>query len=146
VAIVAGILVGAACTYLLDPRQGNRRRAVAKDRLLHLVRSSAGRVGKGVRDLRNRVTGALAVATHSLQPQSSVSDHKLLERIRSTVGRSIAHPGAVDFAVHDGTVTLRGYLKPHEAGELIATLERVPGLRGINNQIVDAAESTSQMQ
>ncbi len=138
VGLIAGIAIGTSLMYLLDPRQGNRRRAVARDKVSHIINRSSVLVGKTFRHLRNRLEGAIAGATDSLRPEAAISDRKLADRIRSTVGRTIPHPGAVDFAVHEGRVTVRGYLKPHESGAVVQAVEGVPGVRSVDNQIVEA--------
>lgn len=137
--IVAGIAIGTGLMYLFDPRQGNRRRAVARDKVTHVLNRSSILSGKMIRHLRNKVEGLVANATHSLRPEGTTSDRKLVERIRSTVGRAVPHPGAVDFAVHSGRVVVRGYLKPHEAGAVIQAVQGVPGVLSVDNQILDAA-------
>lgn len=136
---MAGILIGCALMYLLDPRQGNRRRSVARDKVRSLASRSSVNAGKTYRHVRNKLKGVLANVTHTLRPDGSISDRKLCDRIRSTVGRTIPHPHQVDFAVHDGRVTVRGDLKPHEAGQVIQAIEKVAGVTGIDNQIVDTS-------
>lgn len=146
IGLFVGAAIGSGLMYLLDPRTGNRRRAVARDKAEHLVRRSATLAGKSYRHLRNKLEGAFAVVTTALQPAGIKSDRKLLERIRSTVGRTIPRPGAVDFAVHEGKVIVRGYLRPHEAGQVVQALERVPGIRSIENQIVDSSATEHTVQ
>jgi osmotically-inducible protein OsmY len=125
--------------YLLDPRQGNRRRSVARDKVRSFASRSSANAGKTYRHVRNKLKGVLANVTHNLRPEGSISDRKLCDRIRSAVGRTIPHPHQVDFAVHDGRVTLRGDLKPHEAGQVIQAIEKVAGVASIDNQIVDTS-------
>jgi len=137
--LIAGIVIGSGLMYLLDPRQGNRRRALMRDKARSVASQSSDRAGKVYRHLRNKLEGAVANLTHTLRPEGSVSDRKLYDRIRSTVGRTIPHPHQVDFAVHEGRVTVRGNLKPHEAGQVILAVEQVPGVLRVDNQIIDAS-------
>lgn len=146
IGFIAGIAIGTSLMYLLDPRTGNRRRAIVRDKAVHVAKRSTGLAGKSYRHLRNKIEGAIAIVANTLQPQGGVSDRKLLERIRSTVGRTVPRPGAVDFAVHEGRVTVRGYLRPHEAGQVIQAVEAVPGVSGVENQIVDAAAAEQPLQ
>jgi hypothetical protein len=139
VGLIAGILIGSALMYLLDPRQGNRRRAVARDKVWSLASRSSTNAGKTYRHLRNKIGGVVANLTQTLRPEGATSDRKLCDRIRSTVGRTLAHPHQVDFAVHAGRVTVRGDLKPHEAGQVIQAIERVAGVVSVDNQIVDTS-------
>jgi hypothetical protein len=148
--IALGIVIGAALAsglmYLLDPRQGNRRRAVAWDRTRHLVNRSSWFTGKMYRHSRNRLSGVFSSITHALRPEGGVSDRKLIDRIRSTIGRTVTHPQAVDFSAHEGRVTVRGYLKPHEAGQVVLAVEKIPGVRSVDNQIVDSSQAEHPVQ
>jgi hypothetical protein len=137
--IVAGVVIGTGLMYLLDSRQGNRRRAVARDKARHALIRGTVLTGKLFRHLRNRLEGLIATASQPLLSEGETSDRKLVERIRSTVGRTVPHPGAVDFAVHSGRVIVRGYLRPHEAGAVIQAVQRVPGVISVDNQILDSA-------
>lgn len=137
--LIAGIAIGSALMYLLDPRQGNRRRALARDKVRSLASQSGTTAGKTYRHLRNKIEGAIANLGNTLRPEGVISDRKLSDRIRSTIGRTIPRPLQVDLAVHDGRVTLRGDLKPHEAGQLVQAIERVPGVVSVKNEIVDSS-------
>lgn len=146
VILLTGIAIGSGLMYLLDPRAGNRRRSVARDKLLSVGRHSFITGGKTYRHLRNRLQGVLAVLGDTLRPGGVVTDRKLADRIRATVGRTIPHPHAVDFAVHEGRVTVRGSLKPHEAGLVIRAVERVHGVKSVDNQILDSSSVTGTVQ
>lgn len=146
VAILAGIAIGGGLMYLFDQRMGNRRRAVAKDKALSFARQSRIVAGKTFRHLRNRVQGVLASATQSVTEGGIVSDRKLSDRIRSTIGRVVPAPHAIDLAVHEGRVTLRGMLKPHETGLVVGAVEKIPGVRSVDNQIVDLSQQPTTMQ
>ena len=144
--LIAGVVVGAGLMYLFDARQGNRRRAVARDKAVKLLSRSSIAAGKTYHHLRNRLGGVVAGLTRAVTPEGGVSDRKLVDRIRSVVGRTIPHPGAVDFIAHEGRVTVRGFMKPHEAGQVIQAIERIPGVRAVENQIVDAAVQPQPLQ
>lgn len=146
VIFLAGIAIGSGLMYLLDPRAGNRRRSVARDKLFSFGRHSLISGGKTYRHLRNRVQGVFAVLGDTLRPGGIVSDRKLIDRIRATVGRAIPHPHAVDFAVHQGRVTVRGSLKPHEAGVVIRAVEGIHGVKSVDNQILDSSSVTGTVQ
>jgi hypothetical protein len=146
IGLLLGLVLGSAAMYLLDPRHGNRRRIVAQDKLRSLASRSTVRAGKTYRHLRNKLEGTLSQLAGTLLPDATVSDRKLTDRIRSTVGRTIPHPHNVDFAVHDGRVTVRGNLKPHEAGQVIQAVERVSGVVAVDNQIIDVSIAASTIQ
>jgi hypothetical protein len=144
--IVAGILVGAGLMYLFDLRQGNRRRAIARDKALKFIWRSSSAAGKTYRHLRNRLEGVVAILGRVATPRGAVSDRKLLDRIRSVIGRTVPRPGSVDFVAHDGRVTVTGYMKPHEAGQVIQAIERIPGVKSVDNRIVDSAIQPQTLQ
>jgi hypothetical protein len=146
IGVLIGLAIGSAAMYLLDPRQGNRRRAVAQDKLRSLAWRSSGRADKTYRHLRNKLRGGISQLAGAFLPDAAASDRKLADRIRSTIGRTIPHPHAVDFAVHNGRVTVRGNLRPHEAGQVIQSVERVAGVVAVDNQIIDASSSSSPVQ
>lgn len=146
VGILIGLALGSAAMYLLDPRQGNRRRAIAHDKLRSLALRSSNRAGKTYRHLRNKLEGTISQVAATFLPDAAVSDRKLADRIRSTIGRAIDHPHVVDFAVHGGRVTIRGALKPHEAEQVIQAVERIPGVIAVDNQIIDASVNTAPLQ
>jgi hypothetical protein len=37
---------------------------------------------------------------------------------------------------------MRGSLKPHEAGLAVQAIERIPGVRAVDNQIIDSSIAT----
>jgi hypothetical protein len=62
--VLAGIALGALAMYMLDPVQGNRRRALAKDKL-YSARVHTGKWANAKsRDLTNRAKGVCAKASH----------------------------------------------------------------------------------
>jgi len=58
-AMIAGLGIGAALMYLFDPKGGNRRRALIRDKGVHL-KTKTQRVVKGkISDLKNKSQGLL---------------------------------------------------------------------------------------
>jgi len=53
-----GAGIGAGLMFLLDPDRGRRRRALARDKAIHLAKSTEKIVGARSRDLGNRASGA----------------------------------------------------------------------------------------
>lgn len=137
--LLSGVLIGSALMYLLDPRQGVRRRSLARDKARSMASRTISRAGKAVRHVSNQLVGVVANMTQNLKPEGTVSDRKLADRVRATIGRSLQHPHKVDIAVNSGVVTMRGDLKPHEAGQLVLAIERVPGVANVDNQIIDTS-------
>jgi hypothetical protein len=59
--------IGAAAMYLLDPQQGNRRRALIRDKMVKLNRQTQEAVTGRVQDLSNRAKGMLHEAKSSVE-------------------------------------------------------------------------------
>lgn len=57
--ILGALGVGAALMYLLDPEQGDRRRAAIRDKGNRLNRQTRDAVSRRMRDLSNRAKGLL---------------------------------------------------------------------------------------
>ena len=53
-------MLGALTMFILDPDHGRRRRALARDKLVHAGREAADLATGTAKDLRNRAYGAYA--------------------------------------------------------------------------------------
>lgn len=132
-----GVLAGAALMFLLDPARGNRRRALARDQLVHAgheldhLRAAAA---SRARDLRNRAQGVMAEARRRMRTEP-VDDDILLARVRSRLGHHTIRPGAIEVTAQGGTVTLAGPALPDEAESLVATVSLVPGVRDVVDRL-----------
>jgi uncharacterized membrane protein len=125
---------GALLMYLLDPQQGRRRTALARDKLVHLARMGSDVAEAGGRDLANRATGVLAELRHVVR-SGSASDEVLVGRVRARLGRCVSHPHAVQVSAAAGCVTLSGpVLRSEEAG-LLRSLRTVRGVRAVENRL-----------
>jgi len=130
----AAFAAGAALMYYLDPVAGRRRRALARDRGVsagheaeHLVRSRS-------RHAIDRAQGLMARARAGLS-HSPVEDGQLYGRIRTRLGRMVAHPGEVSVEVDAGHVVLRGHATGAEIDELMAALVAMREVAGIDNRM-----------
>src|SRR4051812_461404 len=90
--LIASTALGAAFMYIFDPGPGRQRRALARDKALHLV----GRTGDGVniarRDLKNRVQGIGARLSRLIMRKEAPDDRVLVDRVRAKFGRFVANP------------------------------------------------------
>lgn len=68
-ALLAGIGLGAALMYLLDPERGRTRRALLRDKVVSLSNQTGDALGKTARDLRNRAQGVIAEAGSAINSQ-----------------------------------------------------------------------------
>ncbi len=133
-AFLTGVAAGTGLMYWFDPDRGTRRRALARDKLLHIVRAEREVAAKGLRDLEHRRQGAL-YRLGSVFRDDEASDDVLAERVRATLGRYTSHPGAIDVAVRQGSAILDGPILAREAGRLLRAVHGVPGIHAIDDRL-----------
>lgn len=130
----AGVALGAALMYLLDPDQGSARRAVLRDRVSGSLHEGGTFLGKAARDLRNRADGAIAQSVARVRPDHP-DDEILGERVRAKLGRYVSHPQAIAVSALEGCVTLSGPILRNEVEELIGAVSSVRGVREVLNRL-----------
>ena len=141
---VAGA-VGAAGAYFFDPDTGNRRRAVARDRVTAFFRQrgrDASRFARtGAQQAKGRAEGAVAEATPS--PPKDLNDPALENKVQSEIFRAADAPkGEVNVNVENGVVYLRGQVDSAEQIEkLVDATHAVEGVRGVENLLHTPGES-----
>jgi uncharacterized membrane protein len=126
--------LGSGLMYLLDPRGGRRRRAMAADKIRSAGRKTGRFTGKMARDLTNRARG-VAARTRSRFSHREVPDEVLHDQIRSRLGRVVSHPAAVEVYVRDGEVYLRGPILSDEVDLVLSELCLVQGVRGVSDEL-----------
>ena len=131
--IAGALAAGAFATFFLDPDQGRRRRAIARDRLSSGLRPAADSSPALAHGLRNRTTGLVAGARRRLSP-APVSDDVLAERVRARMGHIVSH-SSIDVQAVQGEVTLRGPVLDTEIEGLLRAVRAVPGVHGVVNQL-----------
>jgi hypothetical protein len=132
--LIAGVIVGAGVMYLLDPERGARRRALLRDRGVHLGHKLGDGFTATARDVRNRSAGAAAELRSRLRHEQA-DDEILHDRVRSAIGRVVTHPGAITVTVSQGRVTLAGNVLLDEVNDLIGRVERVRGVNEVRNEL-----------
>lgn len=142
-ALFVGIAYGAGMMYLLDPDRGNARRALIRDRMIHLRNEARWWFSRQMRDLVHRGQGAVAEA-RSRVVEKPVSDDVLQERVRAQIGHVVSHPGMLEVKCRNGHVTLHGVVIPGEQGKIEKRLGSTRGVRAWSlelreQQDIDAA-------
>jgi uncharacterized membrane protein len=120
--------------YFWDPQNGNRRKAMVRDRAIRAQNQAVDAFDQGVSDLRNRARGWIA-GSLALLGDENISDEVIAERVRSRLGFLTRHAGAIQVSAQNHHVTLRGDVLANEVGHLIAGVSRVRGVRGVENQM-----------
>jgi uncharacterized membrane protein len=131
---LAGMALGASTVYLLDPVHGKRRRALARDKAIHLVTLAGRAAGKTSRDMRNRARGVGASTLSSFR-RDDAPDEVLVERVRAKMGRHVSHPSSIEVRAEDARVTLSGPILAHEADRLVRTISRLKGVEEVINRL-----------
>lgn len=130
---LSGAAVGAGLMYLLDPSRGKRRRALLRDKAVHADHQLLVTAGKTARDFRFRAQGAVAGFRSWLAKPREVKDEVLVARVRSALGRVVAHPASIEVTCSGGSVFLSGDVLQHEVDQLMETVRGVEGVRSLSN-------------
>jgi uncharacterized membrane protein len=133
-AFLGGLGLGAAAMYFLDPDKGRRRRTLLLDQAVSAAGHLDDRFSATWKDLRQRARGWTA-ETYARFTEQRPSDSVLAERVRSSIGRYVSHPGSIDVTVSDGRVTLRGPILAREVDWLLDRVRSVRGVREVDNQL-----------
>ncbi|MFL5548079.1 MAG: SRPBCC family protein [Gemmatimonadales bacterium] len=145
--LLTGVIMGAGAMYLLDPDRGPRRRSLLRDQGIHVGHKLGDGLAATARDTRNRTLGVTAQVRRRLSRQQP-DDEVLHDRVRSSLGRLVSHPGAITVTAFEGGVTLGGHVLEHELDRLLKAVGRVPGVREVQNEleIHRSAEGVSSLQ
>jgi osmotically-inducible protein OsmY len=132
--LVGGIVTGAGAMYVFDPHMGRQRRAILRDKAVHVVKRSERLLSKASRDVKNRAHGVIA-DFRSRSNHELVDDDTLLERVRSKIGRVASHLSTMDVKVSKGHVTLSGPTTATEVASLLKSVAGVPGVMDVENRL-----------
>lgn len=131
---IQGAGLGVGLMYFFDPDLGNRRRALLRDQMVHLMHQVNRGAEASLDDLSHRVEGVAAEARSAVH-QRPVDDVVLVERVRSRIGRVNSHPGAIEVTGENGAVTLGGPILANEVERLLAAVAAVPGVQNVVNHL-----------
>jgi uncharacterized membrane protein len=145
--LITGAGIGAGLMYLFDPDRGNRRRSLVRDQFKHTFAKTGDGADATLRDVQNRIYGTLA-EVRGMFRSDDAPEEVLVSRVRSKMGRYVTHASSIEVAAHDGIVTLSGPVLAHEVEGLLAAVNSVRGVRGINNQLEvhESAGNVSALQ
>jgi gas vesicle protein len=132
-AFLGGVGVGALVMYFLDPTSGNRRRSVARDRMLKASRDTGQAIEGRAKAMAGRAK-ALAERTRAHFEPDTPSDDVLAQRVRTALGRVISHPRMISISAAAGVVTLSGSVSEEEAKGLSAAVRIVHGVKDVIDQ------------
>ena len=130
----AGLGIGTALMYLLDPDRGKRRRALLRDKFVWAQRKTSDCMEVTARDLSNRARG-IATTIQSRFTAHEVDDGVLVDRVRSKLGRLASHPGAIVVSAENGNVTISGPILEDEVDSLLSCVKGIQGVNDIANNL-----------
>jgi uncharacterized membrane protein len=134
----ASMGVGAVLMYLFDPTLGKRRRHLLRDKLVSSVHQIGDCCDATARDFVNRGRGLL----HSIQSRFGADDapgYVIEDRVRSTLGRYVSHPKAVQVWSDGGHVTLCGEILEDELKPAIKASAGVKGVKSVRHSLLPHA-------
>jgi uncharacterized membrane protein len=132
--LISGTGLGAAVMYLCDPDRGRRRRALVRDKVIHVARITGAALETTACDTTNRTRG-LAMEMRSHLSSGEVSDEVLVQRARARIGRVCSHPHALDVMAHSGHVTLSGPILAREVDHVLKQVSSVRGVTNVENRL-----------
>lgn len=129
-----GAGIGGASMFLLDPDRGARRRALLRDQAVRTARKTRDAAGATGRDLGNRLSGLTSRAAARFSDEA-VDDATLCARVRATLGHITDHSRAICVHATDGQVTLTGDAPEADVPSIVAAVEKLRGVKGLQNEI-----------
>ena len=132
--VLTTIGVGAGLAYFFDPKQGESRRTLLRDKANNLVDQMDNSIYATVEDTRNRTRGVLSEWTAKLSNQDS-PDWLLAERVRSALGRISPHSRNVSVRAEEGKVHLRGSILNDEKDAILKAAAWTRGVREVIDEL-----------
>jgi osmotically-inducible protein OsmY len=127
---------GIAGAYFFDPESGKRRRHVARDRALSLIRQGTDTARRQAEYRKGQVEGKMEAAKSKVsQERSAADDQTLADRVKSEIFQPADAPkGSVNVNVERGIVYLRGEVNDRQKiEELVKQAGSIDGVAGVEN-------------
>ena len=134
--VAAAGAAGAVGAYFLDPQVGARRRNVARDKVLSLVRKGSKRARREAEYRKSQAEGKAETLKSKARPESGApNDQTLTERVKSEIFQPADAPkGTVSVNVERGVVYLRGEVpKQKDIEKLVKQADSVDGVNGVES-------------
>ena len=139
--LLKGLLVlgctglGAGIMYVLDPRLGQRRRALVRDKAQAYWRRTGKLISQTAHDARQRTYGLIAQTQAQLRGAEVPEDAVLVARVRAQIGHVVSQAGTIDVTAQQGRVTLSGSIAAHEVEKLLSAVASVAGVTAVVNRL-----------
>lgn len=129
-----GAAIGAGLMYFLDPDNGNRRKAMVRDRAYRLQNKGDQALDTAFNDLRMRTRGLLAKGM-AMVSEEGIPDYIIEERIKSRMGFFMRHPGAVEVSMQGRKAVLSGDVLENEVDDLLKGIQQMRGVKEVQNNL-----------
>ena len=126
--------LGAGIAYFFDPKQGENRREILRERANGLVHQLDDSIYTVVEDSRDKTRGVLSEWTAKLSNQDN-PDWVLAERVRSALGRLTPHSRGVRVRAEDGQIHLSGSILKEERDTILQAASRTRGVREVIDEL-----------
>jgi osmotically-inducible protein OsmY len=129
------LAAGVALEYFLDPRSGQRRRHVVRDRVTAALRRRARRLERQSRYEAGKVAGIAHKMTHREPARAELDDISLVRKVETELFRDRTIPkGSISINADDRIVVLRGQLDDaQEIQRIEREVRKVAGVRDVDN-------------
>ena len=132
--LLTTIGVGAGLAYFFDPKEGENRRTLLRDKANSLVDRMDNSIYTTVEETRNKTRGVLSEWTAKLSNQDS-PDWLLAERVRGAIGRLSPHARSVKVRAEDGQIHLGGSILKDEKDAILKAASRTRGVRDVVDEL-----------
>lgn len=137
IAFGAGVAIGATAEYLWDPRDGKRRRHMARDQAMAKLRRAAREAERKAEYVGGKAAGVAAEAAPTSRDSTELNDPTLAAKVESELFRPAGAPkGSVDVNVEEHVVFLRGQVDRREQiDELVSRAGEIDGVVAVENRL-----------
>ena len=132
--VLTTIGLGAGLAYFFDPKKGETRRTLVRDKANQLVSQMDDSIYMVVEDTRNRTRGVLSEWTAKLSNQDN-PDWLLAERVRSSLGHLSPHSRSLKVRAEDGMIHLSGSILNDERDAILKAASRTRGVRDVVDEM-----------
>jgi uncharacterized membrane protein len=129
-----GLSLGAGLMYFMDPQQGNRRKAMVRDKFTSIKHQGDDAIDVAMRDMRNRVRGILSEGI-GMVSEGGAPSHVIEERVRSRLGFLTRHPGAIQVSVQNNQAVLTGDILAEDVDHLVRGVSKIRGVDSVQNNL-----------
>lgn len=131
--LAAAAGAGALFMYYLDAKNGARRRALVRDKVVSAGRDAAHRAQTSGKHATDRMKG---IAARLRRAGEAESDEQLQQRIRARLGHAVRHLKSLQIEVDRGHVCLKGHVLAHDLDRVLAEVKAIPGVKALRSELV----------